>query len=680
MKRKCSRKSFFILIGKSLFDWDWRGWDCSVDDAFDSAFLTLHLFLFSKYYSLYKLVQPKGVLYLAVDGVAPRAKMNQQRSRRFRSAKEAEQLASEILAREGALPDAKRFDSNCITPGTDFMLKLSLALHKWVEFKLETDPLWKTGAHVVVSGPDVPGEGEHKVMDFLREEREKFEKGDESALYKPDQVHVLYGLDADLIMLGLVTHEPHFMLLREKMSVVMAGRGRNKNRKKKDMLEYNQYDFELLQLQALRELLSVQFRKFQDVLEEYDLERVISDFVAMCMLVGNDFLPHVPHMEIDNGAISLMMSSYIELLPKWGGYLTKKEKIHPERWEEFVYRLALFEEEHFKRRGFEENEPGWKLPSSEEQDPVHDFYGEYYTGEPTPEVCKSANQKGSEPPPSKEPTGRVQLTDNEAFRRRYPDDTSRSYRDFYYNFKLGWKRHDVERTAWQRRAHVRDYMEGLHWNLHYYHNGCKSWDWFFPHLYAPLATDFVNLSEFYDEVDEEGYAVFDFDDGITFPPLAQLLSVLPPQSAALLPQPLGELMKDPASPLIEYYPPDFTSDANGKRQPWESVVQIPFIESATLLDTVQVILNADEAADEDNKLLSNAERRRNAPGASKVYFAPEQEQDRELIVAQQRERGRRPEFSLGEREDPRRGGGRGRGRGGRSRGRGGGRGRGRGRY
>lgn len=81
---------------------------------------------------LYKLVRPKHVLYLAVDGVAPRAKMNQQRARRFRSAKEAERTAQELLAQgKSALSeDQQRFDSNCITPGTDFMLKLSLAMQK----------------------------------------------------------------------------------------------------------------------------------------------------------------------------------------------------------------------------------------------------------------------------------------------------------------------------------------------------------------------------------------------------------------------------------------------------------------------------------------------------------------------------------------------------------------------
>ncbi len=115
---------------------------------------------------------------------------------------------------------------------------------------------------------DVPGEGEHKVMDYIRECKEQYNPDDPSKSHphwSPEMTHVLYGLDADLIMLGLVTHEPNFMLLREKMSVVMAGRGRHKHRKKKDMLEYTRDDFELLELKALRQMFQIQFRKVRNI-------------------------------------------------------------------------------------------------------------------------------------------------------------------------------------------------------------------------------------------------------------------------------------------------------------------------------------------------------------------------------------------------------------------------------
>jgi 5'-3' exoribonuclease 1 len=617
---------------------------------------------------LYKMVQPNKVLFLAVDGVAPRAKMNQQRARRFRSAKEAEQLAAEVSARENFMgqelsvnSEKKRFDSNCITPGTDFMLKLSLAMQKWVEYKQQTDPFWRNGASVIVSGPDVPGEGEHKVMDFIRESQKRYRKDRNATdMYGPGRTHVLYGLDADLIMvstsridwinlgdyfvviacslsritlqLGLVTHEPNFMLLREKMSVVMAGRGRNKYRKKKDMMEYTRHDFELLELSSLRNLLAIQFRKFSDQLDNYSLDRIVDDFVFMCMLVGNDFLPHCPHLEIDGGAISLMMTTYIDLLPEWRGYLTDREKINTDRFEHFMYNLAVYEQEHFKKRGYEENEPGWKLSAENEQD-KYDFHGQWYSGEPTPPCAVDANFKGSYPPPSRlakenKPDsigGAVSAnvspvegpTGNLAFRKKHPTSLARSYRDFYYESKLRWKTEDRERTLFRRRAHVRDYMEGLHWNLNYYHNGCASWDWYFPHLYSPLATDMVNLNEFYhDDPEDAEFRSFKFDFGEPFPSLAQLLSVLPPQSSSLLPPALGELMLHPSSPLIAYYPPDFSSDPNGKRQSWEAVVNIPFIDADLLLHTVKQILQKD---DKEGVVLSPSERRRNQRGETRIY-------------------------------------------------------------
>ena len=157
-------------------------------------------------------------------------------------------------------------------------------------------------------------------------------------------------------------------------------------------------------------------------------------------------------------------------------------------------------------------------------------------------------------------------------------------------------------------------------------------------MYAPLVTDMVNLDEFYTHVDEEGFGTFEFEMGEPFDSLAQLLSVLPPQSADLLPKPLGELMLHPSSPLTPYYPSDFESDANGKRQSWEAIVQIPFIDGQILQDTVQQILDADEA--DDGGLLTAAERRRNRRGQEHVFAPPGlSPEERQVLEAELQQQG-----------------------------------------
>jgi 5'-3' exoribonuclease 1 len=115
---------------------------------------------------------------------------------------------------------------------------------------------------------------------------------------------------------------------------------------------------------------------------------------------------------------------------------------------------------------------------------------------------------------------------------------------------------------------ARQYIEGLFWVLHYYHEGVGSWGWYYPHHYAPLASDLLDLA---------GMDIR-FDRGRPFTPMMQLLNVLPPQSGPFLPSPYRELMVSEGSPLRQYYPADFETDRNGKQNTWESVVLIPFIE------------------------------------------------------------------------------------------------------
>ena len=144
-------------------------------------------------------VNPKKFLVLAVDGVAPLSKINQQRMRRYRMA---------------SSPSSMRFDPNCITPGTEFMFRLDKYLQDWINANLSLLP-----EKVLYSNHLVPGEGEQKIFDYVR----NFEISGYGA-------HIIYGLDADLIILSLISRLKGIYLIR-KVSRVKCLREANIHRR-----------------------------------------------------------------------------------------------------------------------------------------------------------------------------------------------------------------------------------------------------------------------------------------------------------------------------------------------------------------------------------------------------------------------------------------------------------------
>lgn len=128
-----------------------------------------------------EIIAPQKLVYLAIDGVAPRAKLNQQRGRRFRSALEIDNSRqrksklAQLWEKEGIeipqdIVQATSWDHNVITPGTPFMKRISGYLRNYVVNKLLTDPRW-ANLTVIFSDANTPGEGEHKILDFIRRQR-----------------------------------------------------------------------------------------------------------------------------------------------------------------------------------------------------------------------------------------------------------------------------------------------------------------------------------------------------------------------------------------------------------------------------------------------------------------------------------------------------------------------------
>lgn len=161
--------------------------------------------------------------------------------------------------------------------------------------------------------------------------------------YNSNTRHCLYGLDADLIMLGLLSHEPHFALLREE---VTFGRG-----KKKTSATSNPetQKFYLMHLSLMREYLEKEFQDLRDTLPfPYDLERLIDDFILMAFFVGNDFLPNLPGLHINEGALATMFDVYKRVMVTQDGYLNEFGVMNLKRCQAYLKELGELEREQFE--------------------------------------------------------------------------------------------------------------------------------------------------------------------------------------------------------------------------------------------------------------------------------------------------------------------------------------------
>jgi 5'-3' exonuclease len=152
-------------------------------------------------------------------------------------------------------------------------------------------------------------------------------------------------------------------------------------------------------------------------------------------------------------------------------------------------------------------------------------------------------------------------------------NTTKDYRARYYYDKFHVMSNTTDFDLFMpdlRQA----YLEGLMWCLAYYCKGCISWTWFYPFHYGPMLQDMIQCVQYSQQI------VFTL--GQPFTPFQQLLGCLPPASATLVPKPYAWLMCSIESPVLEFYPTEFSIDADGKKNPWEAVGKILYCTVHTI--------------------------------------------------------------------------------------------------
>ncbi len=423
--------------------------------------------------NLLKISQPRKRLIMCIDGPAPFAKCVQQRARRFRSA--SEKTEEEMK---------NSFDQNQLSPGTKLMDHLSKYIDWYIRKRISEDPVWQN-IEVVFSNEKVCGEGEHRLMAYVR----KYGTDEES--------YCLHALDADIIMLALASHKPNFYVLRE------------------DLYDPGNAFFNINIGEVRKHL--VEMLKFEH--KNFRPDYAVNDFVFLAFTVGNDFLPHIPSLEILEGGIDVIIDVY-KNVGKGYGHITQKsgDKILFVRHalEVFMGTISQYE----------------KGMLEEKMNRKHSFF---------PDVLLEKHCKFVE---------MQNVLNIDEYRSEY-----------LYNYF-------PEDAHEEKICH--EYLEGMQWVLSYYTSGLTNWDWSYPYHYAPFA---FHLSRH-----TRTFKFLKYPNTSPVAPYIQLLSILPPKSAKLLPEPLDKILTSSESPLKLYCPDDIVIDFSGKRKEWEGIVILPMID------------------------------------------------------------------------------------------------------
>ena len=438
------------------------------------------------------LIKPKKTAYIAFDGVAPLAKMEQQRSRRYKNS--------------GGKTSG--WSTSNITPGTEFMKKLSKKLNKKFEiYKNEA-----IQAKIIVSTSEEPGEGEHKLFQYIRDFPEKH----------IDKNTVIYGLDADLIMLS-INHLPitnQIYLFRETPHFIQSISN--------DLEPNATY---LLDIPELAKIITLNMNNGLELTTMQQKNRVY-DYIFICFFLGNDFMPHFPSINIRTGGIDKMINAYKATIGSTDENLTDGKKIYWKNVRKLVQYLSELEHDNIKQE------------------------------------MKSRDRKEKMYIPNETPEDKLKKFESIPIYERQTEK--------YINpFKSGWEERyykclfDMEITEERKKQICVNYLEGLEWTMKYYTSGCSDWRWCYKYNYPPLLKDLIHYVPYFDT------EYIGKNSSTPVSPLVQLCYVLPRQSLTLLPNKLYNAL---ITEHNEWYNANCDFVWAYCKYFWESHVELPEID------------------------------------------------------------------------------------------------------
>jgi 5'-3' exonuclease len=445
------------------------------------------------------LVGPTEQVFIGVDGVVPMAKMRQQRLRRFKS----HWTASEEVRIGKSEAGKPRWDTNAITPGTAFMERLGDALKGCKSSSGSSSNLqW------IVSTADEFGEGEHKAMQGIR-----------ACPIAKRQSHVVYGLDADLIVLALLQPIEELWLFRE---AVECGE-----------VQYidNEEEYRYFSIHKLKEYLT----KGQD-------KAYLLDYCMAMSFLGNDFLPHGMSLSLKSGGYPLFLQMLKDVRSKVGSFI-QGESWRPEAILGCLDWLAQREEDLVRKHC--DQKIGQRRQPARGTTAVEEAIDEWNK---TPlRICEEMALVASM---RKKEDGKmsVQLKD--------------TWCKVYCERWLG--------TEYPSRI-CHEYIKGLDWILQYYIGKSPDPEWCFPWFLPPLWKDLRAYVEYYiQEKKDLPKAVLGIENQVQ--PQEQLTLVLPLQSWGLIRN--RELRRVPRM-APQFWPSSFELFTAGHKQIWECEAEIP---------------------------------------------------------------------------------------------------------